>query len=241
MRQHHIGWTFTGVDEGTDLDELAMLAIEYPAVEFAVLAGSQTGLQPIFPRTGFVERFRREMARRQLPSAIHLCGRYARMAVSNDGRVVGRLTEFVNGFGRVQVNMTAAEQAACAGALESFAQMVPELILQHRDAGWESVPIRGHPRVTYLFDPSGGRGIESIDDWPAPPEGRRVGYAGGIGPHNIERVLAFAARWPDTDLWFDMESNMRDNGLFDTSRVDAVLGKVRSATSERKYEPYEPN
>ena len=68
-----------------------------------------------------------------------------------------------------------------------------------------------------------------------------MGYAGGIGPHNIERVLAFAARWPDTDLWFDMESNMRDNGLFDTSRVDAVLGKVRSATSERKYEPYEPN
>ena len=38
-----------------------------------------------------------------------------------------------------------------------------------------------------------------------------MGYAGGLGPHNITRALEFAkAKHPKAKIWFDMERNVRD-------------------------------
>ena len=93
------------------------------------------------------------------------------------------------------------------------------VILQHR-ADWNEIPV-DHPKIEYLFDLSEGRGEEGFEHWPDPPEGRRVGYAGGLGPHNIKTALEFAARHPDARIWFDMERNVRDRDY----RFD--LGKVR--------------
>ena len=70
--------TFTGVDTHTDLNELARIAREYPQAEFAVLAGSQTGGDnPIFPPMETVRALRNLDG---VNTALHLCGKYARMA-----------------------------------------------------------------------------------------------------------------------------------------------------------------
>ena len=82
------------------------------------------------------------------------------------------------------------------------------VILQHRGT-WSEIPT-DHPRIEYLFDLSEGRGEEGFEHWPDPPEDRRVGYAGGLGPHNVTKALEFAKGHPKAKIWFDMERNVRD-------------------------------
>lgn len=74
-----------------------------------------------------------------------------------------------------------------------------------------------------LFDPSGGRGIGG-HAWPSPPPATRMGYAGGIGPDNIEQVLDQVA--PLGAAWIDMESGVRTDDRFDLDKVREVLARA---------------
>ena len=217
--------TFTGVDAHTDLKELARIAIEYPQAEFAVLAGSQTGGDnPIFPPMDTVRALRNLDG---VNTALHLCGKYARMA-AGETHAPHSLNLLCNGFGRVQVNLHGEAKnpervQVRAARVRHFAQKVEtgSVILQHRGP-WSEIPV-DHPRTEYLFDLSEGRGEEGFEHWPDPPGDRRVGYAGGLGPHNITTALEFAARHPKARIWFDMERNVRDQDYrLDLDRVREV-------------------
>ena len=204
--------TFTGVDTHTDLKELARIASEYPRAEFAVLAGSQTGGDnPIFPPLDIVRALRNLGG---VNTALHLCGKYARMA-AGETHAPESLNLLCNGFGRVQVNLHGEAEnpegvQVRAARVRRFVHEAEtrNVILQHRGP-WSEIPME-HPRIEYLFDLSEGRGQEGFEHWPDPPEGRRVGYAGGLGPRNITTALEFAKGHPDARMWFDMERNVRD-------------------------------
>ena len=228
-------WTFTGVDEWTDLKWLAHIGVDNPHVEFAILVGSDTGKKTIFPPTKFVEKFRALGKNLGVRTAIHLCGRYSRMAVSDDPGVVRRLVNFVGEFGRVQVNMTSEMVRQHSKGLTRLADQLKQVIVQHRDT-WDMVPMRlaRHHNIRFLFDRSGGRGLVSINSWPIPPDdsipelyGKATGYAGGLGPQNIDKVIRFANDFPEHILWFDMESRLRIKGRFNLRRVEEVLLAVR--------------
>ena len=85
---------------------------------------------------------------------------------------------------------------------------------------FETVPIR-HPRVEYLFDLSEGSSQEGFEFWPEPPTNARVGYTGGLGPHNIQTAMKFVKRHSQTRLWLGMERNVR------TASYQLDLDKVR--------------
>ena len=215
--------TFTGVDAHTDLKELARIAMEYPQAEFAVLTGSQTGGDnPIFPPLKTVRALRNLDG---VNTALHLCGKYARMAAA-EMPAGWPIKIKAQGFGRVQINLHGDAEnprrvQVRAAMVRHFAQETEtgSIILQHRGP-WNQIPVN-HPKIEYLFDLSEGRGEEGFEHWPDPLGDRRVGYAGGLGPHNIKTALEFAARHPEARIWFDMERNVRDQDY----RLD--LGKVR--------------
>ena len=160
-------------------------------------------------------------------TALHLCGKYARMA-AGETHAPHSLNLLCNGFGRVQVNLhgeaTNPERVQVRAArVRHGAQKVEtgSVILQHRGP-WSEIPM-DHPRIEYLFDLSEGRGKEGFEHWPDPPEGKRVGYAGGLGPHNITTALEFAKGHPKARIWFDMERNVRDQDYrLDLDRVREV-------------------
>lgn len=92
------------------------------------------------------------------------------------------------------------------------------------------------PLVHALFDKSSGEGKEfSFDDdnevvMDAPGY---VGYAGGVGPNNIAFYLGYfcagRAQARNTAPFFlDMESGVRTDDWFDTSKVRAVLEILKS-------------
>ena len=223
--------TFTGVDGETSLSRLSALAERYPKAEFGILVGSSVG--GIFPSMEVVEHLKAHAGDEGYRVALHLCGKYSRMVVDPKGSADERaLRDLCTGFGRVQVNLPGRwfkgrRGDASRERVKRFADSVTaeNVILQHR-GDWGSIPVR-HRKVEYLFDVSGGRGIDSFARWPEPSgDLRRTGYAGGMGPHNIGRAVAFASAHMDTALWFDMEGRIRKNGLLDLAAVESVCSQV---------------
>ena len=228
--------TFTGVDARTDLGRLQEIAAQYPWAEFGILVGSQTYAtachNPIFPAIRTVHELRSRLPSRQL--AIHLCGWFARQANKDQWSNLP-LMAMSAGFGRIQVNLHGDIEHPHYIRVNTEAMTVvaqdwgaDRVIIQHRQ-DWTSVPVK-HPRVEYLFDRSEGGGTESFDSWPAPPSGMRVGYAGGLGPHNIDRAIRFSMQHQDRPIWLDMERNVRTTDYwFDLDRVAHVCRRVEES------------
>ena len=224
--------TFTGVDAMTDFERLKHLSQQYPWAEFGILVGSRTGMDnPIFPPLEIVDALRTLFPQEQI--AIHLCGRYAREAMAP--LRIFDVSGVTSGFGRIQVNLHGDEYdpsqiVATARSLTSMAEHADAdtIIVQHRES-WDAVPVQ-HPRVEYLFDRSEGSGQEGFQHWPIPPDHMRVGYAGGIGPHNISKAITFAEQHRERPLWLDMERNVRnDDYWLDLDLVEKVCRKVYDA------------
>ena len=227
--------TFTGVDSTTSFHGIKRLAKKYPNAEFGVLVGTHSGKTDygIFPPLSTVRNLNVFGALVGINTAIHLCGEYARQVMDPDGPSAD-LLQLCKGFGRVQVNLHGDSWSpfrveVSVKMIKAFADKMPgEVILQHRGP-WADVPVI-YRNITYLFDRSEGGGVEGIEDWPPPPNLAtvvRLGYAGGLGPHNIDLALAVAANWPEAcKLWFDMEGNIRTKGLFDLDKVEQVAAAV---------------
>ena len=203
--------TLTGVDEQANPKALMELAEQYPRVEFAALAKSRTGTgDPEYHGKPTIQ-FLGEMGEAGVRTALHLCGRLAR-AVATENRIPGEILELCRGFGRVQVNLEEE------WFLHERAKRAHQCVTGFADV----VPVE-HPKVEYLFDPSGGHGVDSLGMWPPPPRGRAVGYAGGIGPDNIEEALDFTSKYPDERLWLDMQRKLRDeSNRFDMRKARIV-------------------
>ena len=215
--------TFTGVDTKTSFKCLQEIVDEFPKVEFGILVGSDTGgFNQIFPPLEVVDKFKTLEGN----TALHLCGIYSRSVIGSSKKLP-EIKELCNGFNRIQINLHGDWEnpeylEVGENAVTQFADGIDcdSIILQHR-SGWNSVPIQ-HDKVEYLFDVSEGQGKESFDLWQEPLENVRVGYAGGIGPHNIERAMSWVSKYPDARMWMDMEGNVRTNGWFDLDKVHEV-------------------
>ena len=236
--------TFTGVDEHTDFGRIIEICHTYPRVEFAILVGSLTRKDPyskgngIFPGLAVVDLLKfLGLQRGRLPQArvaVHLCGFWARSSL-RPGEPSGEVIELCRGFDRVQINLHAdvgypagipTPPSVAAARLVGSLPGCESIIFQHRDSTWDGLPT-DHPGVEYLFDRSEGTGREAFDEWPEPRSApRRVGYAGGIGPHNIGQAMEFVDRYPESRLWLDMESKVRTDGRFDLDKVENVCQLV---------------
>ena len=220
--------TFTGIDESTPYDAIKRLTGKSPFCEFAILAGTMSGSHPRFPAVDTVEHWRTYAKENQIRSAIHLCGNYARNACSDNPRQAAALA---SGFGRVQVNLPPADRKTNATRIEAFAERIETTVILQHDGAWHTAPGGWTGRIEHLFDRSAGRGLCAIEGWPSPPKNteRRVGYAGGIDPETIDQALQFAGRFPNSQLWLDMESGVRTNDRFNVDAVEAICERIEAS------------
>ena len=155
--------------------------------------------------------------------ALHLCGRQVRTELLG-----GRLDAVVTWAARVQVNGILSI-ADCV-ALKARLPLQVELVTQH---GPVNAPLLGPAveRHAILVDSSGGRG-RLPPQWVRPDTPKRVGFAGGLGPHNLHEQLpriAQAAGW--APFWVDMEASLRDTtDRFDLERARAALAACNGWT-----------
>jgi hypothetical protein len=190
--------TFTGADERTDLRRMIALSAQYP-IEWGILfSPKRQGRENRYPAIHHIEWMLDNAP--SLRYAAHLCGQDARDVLE---RGKSQYDELLNHFfTRVQINTT---QHVDTLAVKEWADALSlHAIVQCR----ASFP--DDANVEWLFDKSGGRGIEQTI-WPQPPAGRRVGFAGGLGPANVAQAIGtMTAGVPDARYWIDMESGLRD-------------------------------
>lgn len=246
--------TITGADDSVDVAQLCELSNRFPFVEWGILFSKKMRGQARYPSLDWLAKLYEGDAPPRMSA--HLCGQYARDAV------LGNLPWSVSDvdFGRLQINGYEPAAAKKTHQLHKLANgHGMELILQARSADTiEAVISDAHyvrknaehvmADASVLYDPSGGRGVElgCEKEWIIPEAHScrtetdavkrfplKVGYAGGIGPTNVEAIVeVLHAAGADGDAsWIDMESSVRNvddarGDYFDLFRVEDVLTKV---------------
>lgn len=223
--------TISGVDASIALDDLLTLSREFPFVEWGVLLSQAAGAHPKYPDHDWVDGLCHFARSNAMALSGHVCGAWTRELLS--GAWPQPLQRFF--FNRLQLNISTMPAEAIQP--ERWIPLLApgcEIIVQfnHLKPRFDPVTLvkkleRANHAASVLFDASGGRGIET-KAWPAPLDLPKMGYAGGLHPHNIRAQLAqlmlVTAGNPCT-LWIDMESGVRTtDGLhLDLARVRRCL------------------
>lgn len=230
---------FCGADDSVHPRLLVLLAHAYPVVEFGILFRPDKEGQPRYASTTWVQQLA-ALKPTAMKLAAHLCGTRVNQVLAGDETFLQQVAEW--GFHRVQINATAvngvdtlqmAKQVPnVIRVIEQFPQL--EFIVQKNEETkplWQGLLDIGLPKnVSMLVDESKGTGV-SASYWPAPSPDYETGYAGGIGPVNVQGVLQEIQKVaPGQLIWIDMESSLRSikNGkdVFDLDKCFAVIQTV---------------
>jgi len=219
--------TFTGLDHWTDMERVARLSEEYPLEWGLLFSPRRMGMEPRYPDASTVEKIFAQRAA-HVKIAAHLCGGYSKDVVAGKNIRVN-----ISTFERFQVNYIPdrrqhqesrdsenGEQVGIADIRAHPHRHGTPFIVQ-----WRTLTFPQSDDVHYLFDKSGGRGMVP-PNWPEHPGGDQlVGYAGGLGPHNVrEQLLRMRPAGP---YWIDMEGKVRDEkDRLDLDKVEAVCREV---------------
>lgn len=229
--------TITGSDDSTDPINLFELWQEFPFVEWGILISSN--VRSRFPSTGWIQRLieQRERSDNLMRLSLHVCGKYMRELEQGHSTLFEALGQLLFAFKRVQLNCNGhqkshTEAKHVAMALQSLKSLSldawnPTVIFQWRDFPDNFYePTSKRFDCVGLFDGSGGRGTLP-PEWPDQSIGIPCGWAGGLGPYNLEKEL------PRIDVkasslmhyWIDMESKVRtaDRSMINMHAVSRCL------------------
>ena len=210
--------TFTGIDDRTDVKRLQQLQRRYPFVEFGVLLSYDWNVNGNrFINPVYLSIFRD----RGLNFSAHFCGQSAYdIAIGKREEMEKLLGNNIGMFQRCQLNLD-------AGKLRYLSPIpyIDEIIVQMYTAEMcrEFLECTRPKSVSYLLDASCGAGIDTPIEIVTSP-GINIGYAGGIGPDNVEKKLRKLLDYPsDEKFWIDMETRVRTDDWFDLDKVEQVL------------------
>lgn len=186
--------TITGADERTDLRQLSRIQAEVGLLYTATPEGRNR-----YPSLPWIENAVRWVDR----AAIHICGRQAR-----EDLLSGKLDCALEKVKRIQINGFVPSPS-----LETFCALFGDFeIITQDNAKNEGLRREWEGNHAILVDASGGRGI-SPASWAIPktenPD-KRIGFAGGLGPHNMSEELEKIREVATSPFWVDMEGRIRD-------------------------------
>lgn len=223
--------TFTGVDHTVgaqwikDMGRKFITPSGHNAIEFAILRSPKVGQSPRYPTMDVIRGITSYVYPHQL--AFHLCGRYAQMVHDREWLELCSIVDF-SLVSRVQVNSTLGDEKAMITIMQFAKHIGKEVIMQWRQ---DTFPFAGD--ISLLQDRSGGTG-QLAEKWATPDNlcikrndlnhsRTKIGYAGGLGPHNIEEQLPkiiLASR--KHGFWIDCETGIRTNDLFDKQKAEEM-------------------
>lgn len=224
--------TLTGFDNGvTDYGRMERLSLTYP-IEWGVLFSEMRQGQPRYPTFHQIRALLDWRARfnPQFPISAHICGLWAKDITH--GRPAPAIVDYVKDFTRVQINhageLIPSELNNC---IEWAARLdgKPAVIVQTRE-----LRVPAYRGVTFLYDPSGGRGREP-GFWPDPSgAGDIVGYAGGLNVYNVRDIIQRNFQ-SHHYYWLDVETGLRIDNRFSLDLCGAFCDAVYGPKGGTRY------
>lgn len=225
--------TFTGADDHTDIAWMLDISKNYPYVEWGILLPSSGGSR--FPsRSWLIDLIgAATLSSFSVNLSGHLCppltDAYLKGALSIE-TVVG------DAFQRIQINTHGCSYLwhdmwkdiiEQDDKREYIIQLDSPLNIRRMLSAQQSLR-----NVTGLFDMSHGAGVLP-KSWPR-SSAPWVGYAGGLGPHNLEKELGQIDRIvpAGNSYWVDMETHVRTDGRFDLKKCLQCLEIAKSWIEE---------
>lgn len=226
--------TITGADNSIKPRDLIPLSLEFPWVEWGILFSPSKQNQSRYPTRDWVEELMEVAPEGKMQLSGHLCGGWVRNLVEGNydfGTHYGELA--VSYLNRIQLNMTDSTfKKLDLRSVQNLVKMQPpNVIIQTKTPFERSDELKAcneacfGPMLQMLYDVSGGHGV-TPKSWCPPVEGLYCGYAGGLGPDNLEKQLVkIDEAVGDHIVWIDMESRVRLDldDSFSLNRVRRVL------------------
>jgi len=238
--------TITGADDDTDIADLLALQEEYPFLEMGLLISETRQGTPRYPSKEWIADLHEDLNQDGFGFnvALHLCGKVAIKLLFNQRmeKVTGlaHSCEWQHPSGesfRYQFNLThntLKEIPSAEFHWRTGLKGLSQIILQYKEKTSETVFDLVHGclpgKIALLVDESGGTG-KNIEQFPS-FLGVFTGYAGGLGPDNIEStVMSLASDHPGM-YWLDMETNVRTEDTLDLDKVEIVLKTIQRMKNE---------
>ena len=159
----------------------------------------------------------------------HFCGKWVNEILYGRDNFMTELHDMWEMFSRIQLNTHSEPHSTYpAECAELLKRLDKEIIFQIDNENNWLIDILGKAydlNFSVLFDLSHGAGVLP-ECWPEPIPGVRCGYAGGLGPDNLEeQILAIEAKAGVKAIWIDMETRVRsgDDKRFDLDLVEQCL------------------
>ena len=214
--------TFTGIDERTDMRRVKELQRRYPFAEFGILLSydwKENGRR--FPDPEILSR----LDKTGLSLSAHFCGQAATDIVIGKRFMVRELCRpYLRLFRRCQLNLRANGLFSNLRKLPPIPYINEVIVQMHTPELCEQFLTGERPRhLAFLLDASGGAGIDTPIRILTSP-GAHIGYAGGIGPDNVEGKLRTLLEYDSKEkFWIDMETRVRTEEWLDLDKVEQVL------------------
>jgi len=224
--------TITGADDSINPRSLIELSQEYPFVEWGLLLSRSSMGGRRFPSLKWMEGLREDRFDETVNISGHICGQWVR------DLLIGKISEFTkvinpvyDMFKRIQIN-THGEKSNISnnGLVTALKSLDRQILIQFDEVNsWiyycaKNAGINVFP----FFDLSHGAGVLP-ERWPD-FIGDYCGYAGGLGPDNLEEQLEkIESVIGDKNVWIDMETKVRSDNdeKFDIKKVRKCLEIVK--------------
>lgn len=231
--------TITGADDTVRPYDLWCLSKEFPFVEWGILFSHRQQGGPRFPSLDWVHDLASLAEGVNIGLSAHLCGGWVRELLAGEFTFAHLFPALVEQLDRVQLNFH-GERAKVnvdrfLNALSDRCHQTTPFHLQcifQLDGVNDELCNRAQSRgidAVGLHDLSGGAGILPRA-WPGANFHFYTGYAGGLGPDNLEvQIQEIEKAAGNAKIWIDMETKVRseDDGRFLLEKVHRCLEVAR--------------
>ncbi len=228
--------SFVGVDEQTNFSELEEVSNSFAGlgfIEWSVLysdSKSQTN-HTRYPSYKFCKEFLEKSASTTyVHSSLHLCGSVIERYLKKEKDVM----ELCEKAQRIQLNLSIKDYTDYPKLTERLGSVLKQyghsIILQQNKtkAKFMEVFLKENTfPISILHDGSGGFGREITEVVP-PDENHFTGYAGGIKPENVAKIVDLIENTnPNGKRYYiDMESGVRNDNIFSIEKCKQVLDNL---------------
>ncbi len=224
--------TITGADDKTQIADMREISNEFPFVEWGILVGDNVDYCGRFPSHSWLKELLTDFLNKPtLNLSTHFCETGVESILQGEFTRAGAVSiaPIALCTQRLQLNTHGIPHKLNAAkflvALSTYTQT--EFIIQYDEVNphvleaSDNSNLNGQP----LFDMSHGAGVLPRS-WPSLPR-QRAGYAGGLGPHNLDHQLPLIQAAADKagldTYWIDVESHVRYDRDLDLNKVRAFL------------------